>query len=226
MVVRGAHRRRRCLLLVVALTAVALNLVNNLLLDDRLYVLVNVGATFALLVWARASGMTWSDVGLSREGLPRGARLGLVAAAVITLVVVTLTLIPAVAHRFQVQGETLTATGVAWAVLARIPFGTALPEELLFRGLLLGLLLPSMTRARAVVWSSVPFGLWHVLPTLDESSAVSGGVGAVAGAVVLTTFAGIGFAALRIRAGSLLAPVLAHTAVNTSALLVAYRLGA
>ena len=47
----------------------------------------------------------------------------------------------------------------------RIPLGTALGEELIFRGALFGLLRRRHSTFTAVTVSSLLFGLWHVLPT-------------------------------------------------------------
>ena len=51
--------------------------------------------------------------------------------------------------------------------MVRIPLGTAVAEETIFRGAVLGLLTQRHPRARAVAVSSALFGCWHVLPTLD-----------------------------------------------------------
>jgi membrane protease YdiL (CAAX protease family) len=80
-----------------------------------------------------------------------------------------------------------------------------------------------------LVASSVLFGLWHVLPTWNDTGratalAAAGGqrVLVVLGTVVATGIAGAVFAWLRRRSGSLLAPVLAHLAVNAAALTAAW----
>jgi membrane protease YdiL (CAAX protease family) len=110
----------------------------------------------------------------------------------------------------------------------RIPLGTALAEELLFRGALLGLYLRRHRPLVAVVMASVVFGLWHVLPTLGTlgsnqvATDVTGGhlvarIAAVCAFVVGTGTVGAWFCWLRPRSGSIVAPWLAHAAVNMSA---------
>jgi membrane protease YdiL (CAAX protease family) len=70
--------------------------------------------------------------------------------------------------------------------------------------------------------TSALFGLWHVLPTLDglaaEDEPVPGRARAVAvaRAVLATTVAGAAFAWARRRSGSVLTPVIVHTAINTA----------
>ena len=67
-------------------------------------------------------------------------------------------------------------------------------------------------------------GIWHVRPTLDGLAVNGLARGPVAtGAAVLlgclgTAAAGVLFTALRLRSGSLLAPVLLHLATNSAGL--------
>ena len=112
----------------------------------------------------------------------------------------------------------LSGKGLAYQVLVRIPLGTALLEEVAFRGVLVGAWIAS-GRPSAIAWSSLVFGLWHVGPTINlvranrpgASTAVA--VRTVAGAVVFTTAAGALFAWLRLEYG-LLAPLAMHASVN------------
>jgi membrane protease YdiL (CAAX protease family) len=85
------------------------------------------------------------------------------------------------------------------------------------------------TPVTAVVFSSLMFGLWHVFPTLDTlhlnplGSLVEGSAlrtaEAVAGTVAVTAAAGAGFCWLRLRANSIVAPIIAHGVLNTAAFL-------
>jgi membrane protease YdiL (CAAX protease family) len=130
------------------------------------------------------------------------------------------------------------AAGVATRALAyetavRIPVGTALFEETLFRGLLLAWLRRRTTPLRAVAASSTLFGLWHILPTWETLAGYAGGVlrsrspataaATVGGAVVTTGLAGAAFSALRLRSGSLATPVIVHAAVNASGFVAAWK---
>ena len=144
--------------------------------------------------------------------------------------------VPATRRWFLDERATTGDAGYAlYHTVVRIPFGTAAAEEVLFRGALLGMLLQRHSRVRASAVSSALFGLWHVLPTLDTlalnpaGSAVGGDPvrigGAVLASVVVTAAAGLGFSWLRFRGDSVLAPVVAHAALNSSAF-VAARLAA
>ena len=74
------------------------------------------------------------------------------------------------------------------------------------------------------------FGVWHVLPTLESLAAnppddgdhsAAHKIGVVAGTVAATTAAGVGFSLLRLRSRSVLAPVIVHAAINSSAFIAA-----
>ncbi len=73
-------------------------------------------------------------------------------------------------RRFFLDADVVNAnTGRAlYDMLVRIPLGTALAEELLFRGALLGLFMRRHRAGTAVALSSALFGLWHVSPTLSS----------------------------------------------------------
>jgi uncharacterized protein len=215
----------------LALALLAWSVVANLGLGDRFYVGRNLLLTFLLLVLARAVGLTTSDLGLGRIDLARGRRWGLAAVAVVAVV---LGLAVGVADRFQPvaallgdQRASLPSAEVAYQAAVRIPLGTALFEEVAFRGVLLALFVRTMGIWRATVTSSVVFGLWHVAPAIvalrinGVVPASAGGVGAVVSTVLVTTVAGVLFCLLRWRSGSLLAPVLAHWATNALGLVAA-----
>jgi membrane protease YdiL (CAAX protease family) len=116
--------------------------------------------------------------------------------------------------------------------LLRIPFGTALAEELLFRGALQGIFEVRHSRRVARALSGLLFGLWHVIPTVQQlathpargavGSRATARAGVVAGVIAATMLAGYGFAWLRDRSGSLAAPVVAHAALNGFGLLAGW----
>lgn len=207
------------------------SLVANLVVGDRGYVLRNLAAT-ALLVWlASAAALSPADLGLAPEALPDGWRWGrLVVVAVAVAVAFAAGFadrLPPVAALLADRRAALPFRDLVTAVLVRIPLGTALFEEVLFRGVLLGVLLQHGSVPFAVGWSSLAFGLWHVAPAVvalrenDVEPRSRAGHRAVLGAVLVTTVAGVGFAALTLASGSLLASFLAHWAVNAFGLLAA-----
>jgi len=111
---------------------------------------------------------------------------------------------------------------LAFHVLARIPLGTAVTEEVLFRGVLYAVWSDvGMSSLGAALLASLAFGLWHVSPTIigirinDPHASRHKLWAAVAGAVLLTTVAGLGFTWLRLRTGGLVAPIVLHGGINS-----------
>lgn len=197
------------------------------LIPRRFHLVANLGATAAFLAVARAAGMSPAELGIDAQQIRRGTRPGLAASGLVAVTVGLLATSPRLRRQFadeRVRAE--TGREIAYEALARIPIGTALFEELVFRGVLSGLLLRTMAPGAAYLTSATAFGLWHVGPTLRDhgGSPVAGRVSsraAAVSAVLVTAPAGLLFEALRRRNDSLLPPVLAHAALNASAYLTA-----
>ena len=199
------------------------------------YVAVNAAATGLVLVAARRAGLTWTEVGFARRRLGSGLRWGAGCAALMTAGYGTAVAVPALRPLLRdARIERLDGADIAYQVLVRIPVGTVLWEEVAFRGVLLAALLRLLPPIAAVAASSVLFGVWHVRPTLAALAAneVVEGPVPTALAVLLaclgTAGAGVLFSELRLRTGSLAAPVLLHLAANslgTLAAAAAFRLG-
>jgi membrane protease YdiL (CAAX protease family) len=196
------------------------------------YVMANAGTAALSVIAARNHGVSWSSMGMCPDPLGRGIRLGL-ATAVPTMAVVELgAVVPATRRFFQDErAREGGARHVLFETLVRMPLGTALPKEVIFRGSLLGLFTQRHSPAAAALMSSILFGVWHVLPTLRTLPLNPAGTlahgnpkrtgGAVLVAVTSTAVAGYGLAWLRFRSGSIAAPVIAHTTLNAVAYLAA-----
>ena len=118
------------------------------------------------------------------------------------------------------SGEPLPAVLVRALVL--IPVGTVLCEELAFRGVLLAQLRRVAPDGRALLASSAVFALWHLGPAVSSLGSGDGPSAlAVAGTLVATGAGGLAFGWLRLRSGSLLAPVGLHLGTNALGLLAA-----
>jgi membrane protease YdiL (CAAX protease family) len=216
---------------IVALVA-AYSVVIGLLLPDWAYVPANLAATAAVMFLAIRHGFTRQELGLEGSEVGSGLRWGSGSGLLIVIAVVVAASIPAFRDYFA-DGRFLgTSAGLAsYHLLIRIPIGTVVFEEVLFRSVLLGMFLRRMGTVAAVVWSSVLFGLWHIIPTLnglktnelgDQVDSAIATTATVAGAVAVTFAAGIAFSWLRLRSRSIVAPMMAHLAVNASAYLVGY----
>jgi uncharacterized protein len=193
---------------------------------------VRYGAAAALLGIARGAGVSWAGLGLGRGELGSGLRTGAVASAAAAAAVFAGAAVPATRGFFLDQrAADADGRGGLAAGLARITFAGVPPEELTYRSALLGLWLGEGSPASVVAWSSVLFGVSHVLPTLSTMghSALNRHLADrplrqaafVAGNVAATSAAGAVFGWLRLRSGSVFAPLLAHAAVNDSALMAA-----
>jgi membrane protease YdiL (CAAX protease family) len=190
-------------------------------------VAVNLAVAAGLVVLARVVGISWGALGADAEGLPSGLLWGGVAALVVSLAAGIIQATPLRKAFRDLRAVDMRPPTMAFHYLVRIPFGTALFEEVVFRGVLLALLAREGFDLGAILWSSVAFGLWHVGASLDflranspEADAGAKALAIVSG-VALTTAGGILFAALRIAAESLLAPILAHAALNVAGLSLA-----
>ncbi len=190
---------------------------------DRARLPANLGVAAVILGIARAGGVRGADLGLDPARAARGARLGAKVAVPVVLTVGALVAIPRTRRLLADEKISATTRGeAAFETLVRIPLETALAEELMFRGALLALGSRVRSRRTAVVTSSCCFGIWHVVPTLGSVARGAGSESLPAPAstiavVAATTLAGLGFAWLRIRSESIVAPIIVHAALNMSA---------
>ena len=113
-------------------------------------------------------------------------------------------------------------------VLVRIPLGTAVTEEVVFRGVLVAAWLAAgHSPTIAATYASVAFGLWHISPTVigvrmnDPGAPARKLAAAVVGGIVLTTGVGLALTWLRLETGSVIGPIILHAGVNSSAALAA-----
>lgn len=220
------------MILLVALVVflVVYNNATNLLgLPDGWYVPFNLMLGAGLVGVALATGHDRGAVGLD----PAGVRSGLRWAGVIALVVAAgLAALLALPSTRPFLADTRVAGlglgGLAFQTLVRIPLGTALFEEVAFRGVLMGVWTRQHGLVTAIVGSSIAFGLWHIGPTIVAldlngiATEPAARVLAVSGAVVVTAAAGVLFCLLRVATGGILAPILAHAAINSLATTAAY----
>ncbi|MBK9179137.1 MAG: CPBP family intramembrane metalloprotease [Acidimicrobiales bacterium] len=218
----------------IALLAVS-NVMTNRVLPGAVYVPWNLAVAAALLWLALGPGrLTPPEVGVDPRDARSGVRWGLAAAGLVLAVYLIGAALPATRGLFEDEriGER-GAWEAAFQTLVRIPLGTVVMEEIAFRGVLLGLVARRSGLVRGVVWSSLLFGVWHVLPSIgieDVNPVLRDVFGdspvaavlAVALAVVGTGLAGLVFVFLRLRSRSLLAPILLHTAVNSLAFATAW----
>lgn len=185
------------------------------------------------LIAARAYGLRPRDLGVARGGTLRGASIGALAGVVALAGVGVIRLAPLVVGRAVVY-EPLA--GVSNDELIRhlaffLPFGAVLPEELAFRGTLLGALARRHGRRVVLVGSAAAFALWHgavIAETIGQTTLAPPSpwsVPAMLGAFAVVFGGGLLFAVLRVRTGSLASTIVAHWIFNAVILVGLHGLG-
>jgi membrane protease YdiL (CAAX protease family) len=194
-------------------------------------------AALLLLAVARVAGLTWPELGLGSQSLLRGAQFAAAAAFSVAVVYAVGIAIPSTRGAFRDTRYRLGLGAALYLSLVAIPLGTVLFEEVAFRSVLWALLARDYGVPVATAVSAILFGLWHVLPAVALArthTSVRGTTTApgrrvaltVLATIVFTTIAGIVFAELRRRSGSLVAPIGLHWATNGLGVLAAARVWA
>lgn len=198
------------------------NLIQNTVLNERGYVAGNLVVTGTMVGLGRASGLSLVDMGISRRASYKDLRLVGLAAAVTAGATLVALSHPRLRDLLgDERARDTSADVIAQKTLVRFPIGTALFEELTFRGVLPALVSESNWVGDMI--SAGVFGLWHVIPTArvlpgnPVSSNLTAGqrAFAVLAGSASTALAGLALSILRRRSGNILVPWLAHTAFNT-----------
>ncbi|WP_120313357.1 CPBP family intramembrane glutamic endopeptidase [Mycolicibacterium elephantis] len=145
-----------------------------------------------------------APLGLRPPQVWSGLRLGAATAASVAAGVAVTTALPRA--RIELDGRELPAGVLRWLLLG-IPLGTVWSEEAAFRGTLGTVAADAFGPSRGRLLQSAAFGLSHI------ADARSTGMPALS-TVLVTGAAGWLFGWLHDRTGSLLAPMLAHLAIN------------
>ncbi|MET0474953.1 MAG: CPBP family intramembrane glutamic endopeptidase [Mycobacterium sp.] len=162
--------------------------------------LVPVQASLGAVLVARAR----APLGMRPPAAGRGVRLGLVVAGVVSAAVASSTALPRIRHAMHEQE---VPPGAAAWLLIRIPIGTVWSEEAAFRAALGTVAAQAFGSRLGRVVQAGAFGLSHVADARGAGRSV-------AGTVLVTGVAGWVFGWLNDRAGSIVAPMLAHLAIN------------
>lgn len=212
--------------IIICVVAITLYLAGRRSIDGLPQHIASIGLVAAMLLVAMWAGVSTTDLGVAPRDLRSGAMWGLAVGAAAAAVIVVTSLVPLAEGFFRDDRHADLPTGELLAeMLVRVPIATVLFEELIFRGVLLGLLMMVLGRLAAVATSSALFGLWHLLGASDFADSNDGfgsssAMVVVAVTVLVTGLAGAGLGWLRLRSRSVLAPTLVHTAINSTALLV------
>jgi uncharacterized protein len=192
----------------------------------RYHFVANILAAISAVGIGLGLGLSFDDMGMGFDVVGRGVLVaGFISLGIMVGVFIAASLPPI--KRYFVYSRTMEHSRVAYETAVRIPLSTALTEEIIFRGVLLGLLLSATGTVAAVVICSFVFGLWHIMPSLDRlrlhvhasKRSLPMMVAYAGGTVAATTLAGVFFSWLRILSGSIIAPWLTHWSINASAML-------
>jgi membrane protease YdiL (CAAX protease family) len=117
----------------------------------------------------------------------------------------------------------MPAAQVLQRVLLYLPLDTVVPEEVAFRGVLLGALRRRVGWPAAVGLAAVPFALWHAVLALAETPSRNPTHLALKFAGYF--LGGVGFGLLRPVTRTLAAPLAAHWTLNAALMLLLHPLG-
>ena len=177
----------------------------------------SAGTLLIVIVASRWCGLTWAEAGIGWTNLLRssligaGIGLGLAAMGLLALEIGAQLGTPITYQ--PLRGASISA--VLTHALLGLLLLTAIPEELAFRGLVLGLLVRKLMPLRAMLVTSTIFVAWHVVvqvQTLAVTNFTSPWLIVPAmGLAFAGLFAGgVIFALLRLRTHNLAAAVVAH----------------
>ena len=189
----------------------------NVVTVSWLAIAQSAGTLLIVIVSWRWCGMTWAEAGIGPTNLLRasligsGIGLGLAAIGLLSLVVGAQL---GAAISYQPLRGASTSAVVTHALLG-LPLLTAIPEELAFRGLALGLLMRELTPWRAALVSSTLFAAWHIVVQAQTLAVTDFATPWLIVPAMGLAFAGLFtggviFALLRLRTHNLSAAVMAH----------------
>ena len=220
----------------IGILALAVLAYNNLMAlapgeaRDLYYVPANLaflGLLFAVAV--PVARLERQDLGLAAPHLGRAALAGVGIGMAVPAPLFLLVAFPGLVDEGATDPRAADSLAqLLYQALFRIPLGTALFEEMLFRGLLYGVTVKFYGARAAIVWSSALFGLWHIAPTYKLLRGAAGIEAeallavAVAGGVLATFLGGLFFAVLRHRTRHVAGCVLAHGLINSLSAVAVY----
>ncbi len=186
---------------------------------DCAYVSANIGLTLLLVYWVvRIEGLAFSDIGLTREHALRSATIGGALAALVSIPVIVYFAFPIVVDepiRYDAVDELSLTSFLVWAFIKQ-PFGTALFEEVAFRGILQAKMTALFSVRPGIAITSIVFALWHIVinyRTIEETNIADSAVLAAlaqAGSLVGLFVGGVFMSLLQHRTHNLAGPIVFH----------------
>jgi membrane protease YdiL (CAAX protease family) len=195
----------------------------------------NLGLMAVLVAWA----LWWArysllDVGLSPRAAPGSALVGVVLSVLAATPPVLFIVLAPLFNGDPVKApeiEERSGAGMAYFLLFRQPVGTALFEEVAFRGVLYGAWMHALGERAAVLITSAAFSVWHVVissRTIAESGVVDSPP-AIAGGILFSLawlfVGGLIFGYLRWHTRSIAAAVVAHWLIVAAMTVAVWTMG-
>jgi membrane protease YdiL (CAAX protease family) len=185
------------------------------------FVLAGVALIGVSLLAAGSLGLSADALGLRRAGAARGAAFGALAAGATALVgVAVLRLLPSIIGQpigFSPIAR-VSAAELGWHIALYLPLGAVIPEEIAFRGTLLGGLLARYRVRIAVMISAITFALWHLtvawFTLMNATMPVVLVIPAAVAALVIVFIGGVIMAGLRLASSTLATSIAAHWVFN------------
>ena len=165
----SARRRTDAALLGLVIGLAIYNVVRSTVIDGDVDIATNLAVGAIVFVVGRRAGLSLTELGLDRARIRPGLRLGLLTAVVVTVVVTVGAAAFAASDDLDDARVDVSLPAMLLRVLVVIPLATAVVEEVIFRGVLHGLLRRRLEVRPAAACGAVLFGLWHVYPAwLDD----------------------------------------------------------
>ena len=200
-------------------------------LHDKIYLWLNLSLLLIIWGWSKKFlKLSNEDVGLRRKNLFRSLLLGFAVACAIIIPFALILWIRA-SLGLSIRGPLLpvhTLQNLLWRSLFRIPLGTALFEEMLFRGFAYGYIRKRMSELKTILYTSLLFAIWHIVPafkTVRCNFEVGEFFLGIAIWVVFLTgsfIAGLLFGWIRYQGKHVAGCILAHALINSFALILMY----
>ena len=236
MTLRSGKRANPLVRMVPEVIGTSILLVHNLLVHRALRppadAALSLASAIILPAFALRTGCSPAELGLDRADLSRGLKTGSIAAACCSTGIGIAASLPSM-RKFFLDGrlKRMSLGETLYHASIRIPVATALAEEIMFRSALHALFARAHSLRTTLTWTSLLFGFWHILPTLDTfdespASKIVENPGrtrpiAALGFAGATAGAGLFFSCLRLRSRSVAASVLTHAAINVAGLVSA-----
>ncbi len=203
-------------------------------IPKKYYSFSNLVIATGAICYGLIIGLSREELGLTMALLQKGIVVGVCLSLPLLIVILLLASHKKLrAHFSETPKKNYNLRAFSYELFFRIPFGTALSEEIIFRSVLLAILLTNHAQSVTIVAASILFGLWHIFPTLHTvknhdpliemmDDTRKRNLVAVLGSVIATTIAGGIFSYIALKTSSFITSWFVHATINGFATLGGY----